>query len=429
MLRHSFHPEIYAIDFGTSNSLLAAVNRDATTAPIALDPSAPDPTVMRSLLYFSFPEDGHTTVRYGSEAVSEYVAAGMQGRLIRSVKKHLPSRTFVGTHINDKPMNLEHLVGAFLGEMRRRANDLFNTDVRRVLLGRPARFSAIEADDRYGQLRLEQAARIAGFEQVDFCPEPLAAARHYHVTSEQLVVVADFGGGTSDFTVMRMRPAEYDPADVLAMGGVSVAGDALDGSIMRSCVAQHFGANVTYVAPLGRNEQRMPQHIINKLCSPADLTVLRHRDMQAFLRDLQRWALGPNDAHRIDQLLTLIDDGLGFSIFEAIEKAKRALSTADDATVRFEYPPIDITQPVSLAEFDQGSRECVARIAAILDETLRQADVAPNDVALVCCTGGTARVRSVARMLQERFTAASIRHMESFHAVIGGLTERAQSIL
>src|SRR5271156_5226098 len=119
-------PTTYAIDFGTSNSLLAAANENGTFEPIALDPSAPNPTVFRSVLYFS--EDSEWS--FGSEALRKYVAYGMRGRLMRSIKRFLPVRSFVDTRLGTRKVKIEELVGVFLREMRDRANRHFDADVR-----------------------------------------------------------------------------------------------------------------------------------------------------------------------------------------------------------------------------------------------------------------------------------------------------------
>ncbi len=418
-------PTIYAIDFGTSNSLLAAANPARVFDPIPLDDGARDPTILRSILFF--PDATH--VFYGSEALREHVARGMTGRLIRSIKKHLPSRAFVGTRIDERPMTLEDLIGAFLGELRRRADRHFGVEVDRVVLGRPARFSNDDAEDAFGQRRLERAARLAGFRDVDFCPEPVAAAGAFrgHLDQPRVVLVGDFGGGTSDFTVLRMRPDGYDTEDVLAVGGVAVAGDALDGSLMRHKVARHFGAEVTYRVPAGRNVMTMPKSLVDKLCSPADLSVLEERDAQAFLRDLQRWSVGPDDARVLDQLLILVDDAQGFSIFEAIEMAKCALSDSEHAEVVYTYPGIGVREPVTRVDLETGSRRETARIFEALDETLALAGVEATDVDLVFCTGGTAHVPHIARGLRERFGADKVQRLTTFHSVIGGLAERARA--
>jgi hypothetical chaperone protein len=422
-----FVPEIYAIDFGTTNSLLAAASRDRIHPPIPLDADARDPTILRSVMYFP----DATRCYYGHAAVSEYTDRGMHGRLIRSIKKHLPSRSFIGTHIDDRPMNLEDLIAALLREMRVRANRFFDADVTRVVLGRPARFSADDVDDGYAEYRLERAARIAGFTEIAFCPEPIAAAREFRATlaEPRTVLVADFGGGTSDFTVLRMQRDHYDPSDVLGIGGVSVAGDALDASIMRHSVSRHFGAQARYRVPLGSNVLPMPPALMEKICSPAEAALLREADAMDFIRNVQRWAIDAQDARRIEQLLIFVEDRLGFAVFEIIEATKRALSEADAAPFHYSYPGIEIHGQLARDAFERGSEREVARILETLDQTLDAAGITPGEVDLVCCTGGTGRVPMVAAGLAERFGAHKLEQFQTFHSVIRGLAEHAQSVL
>jgi hypothetical chaperone protein len=419
-------PTVYAIDFGTTNSLLAAANGDRTFAPIALDPSADDPTMLRSVLFFP----DATRVYFGAEAIREYGEHGMRGRLLRSIKKHLPSRAFIGTNIDNRPMNLEDLVAAILGHMRRRANEHFGADVDRVVLGRPALFSKVPEDDRFAEYRLERAAKQAGFREVTFCPEPVAAAASYaeKIDGETLTLIVDLGGGTSDYTVVRMRPDGYRAEDVLATHGVPTAGDALDGAVMRAKIAKHFGAEVTYRVPFGANVLTMPSKLRYQLCSPADLSALVDRDAQAFLRDVQRWSLGEEDEARLEQLFTLVNDGLGFAVFEPIERAKRTLSSEERTEIVFEYPGIEVREPITRAELERASERETSDIIGALDATLAQAGVAAKDIGLVCCTGGTARVLGIRRALEERFGKEKLRDMRSFHSVILGLAERAREI-
>jgi len=168
-------PTVYAIDFGTSNSLLAAANADDVFAPIRLDEGAADPTVLRSILYF--PDRGQAFL--GEEALRRYAEDGLEGRLLRSLKRHLPSRSFHGTVIRGRLMVIEDLVAVIVRAMRERANVHFGADVRRVVLGRPARFSSDDADDDLAQERLARAAQRAGFDEIHFLPEPVAAARDF----------------------------------------------------------------------------------------------------------------------------------------------------------------------------------------------------------------------------------------------------------
>ena len=166
---------VYAIDFGTTNSLLAAARDGKSLGFAPLDPAAANPSVLRSLLYFP----NAKSVFYGSDAVREFSARDQVGRLIRSIKRQLPRRSFVGTFVDDRPFNLEDLIAVFLAEMKRRADVHFVADVRSVVLGRPARFSNDDADDRFAQDRLERAARLAGFKEIEFFAEPIAAAHGY----------------------------------------------------------------------------------------------------------------------------------------------------------------------------------------------------------------------------------------------------------
>lgn len=419
-------PTVYALDFGTSNSLLAAANDDRTWGPVPLDPRASDPTILRSVLYFP----DASRCYFGEEALARYTENGLEGRLLRSIKKHLPSRSFLGTYIEDRPMLVEDLIAAILREMRLRADAHFGTEVRRVVLGRPARFSASDRDDEFAQGRLEQAARKAGFTEVCLLPEPVAAARELGVGlgEERVVLVADFGGGTSDFTVMQVGPRRFSASDVLAIGGVSVAGDALDASIMRGKISRHFGAAVSYRVPLGSNLLTMPKNIVELLCSPANLSILRRQDVAEFLRNVRSWSLGEEDRAKLDQLEVLVSDGLGFAIFEVIERAKRALSSADATEISFRYPSIEIDEPLRRSDFETLSAAPMSAILGCLDDTLASAGVEPGDIELVCCTGGTAKVPRLAREMRRRFGDDRVRDRKSFHSVVEGLAVHARSL-
>jgi hypothetical chaperone protein len=423
-------PTYYALDFGTSNSLLAAANESRTWAPVPLDPTANDPTILRSVLYFPNAKRCY----YGDDALRKYAENGLEGRLLRSIKKHLPSRSFVGTYIDDRPMLVEDLVAAILREMRIRADTYFATEVTRVVLGRPARFSTEDRDDAFAEQRLLAAAKKAGFEEVHFVPEPVAAAREFgsHEGTDRIILVADFGGGTSDFTVMQVGPRRFSQSDVLAIGGVATAGDALDASIMRSKVSKHFGADVTYKVPMGSNVLRMPLTIVEQLCSPANLSILRRSDVADFLRNIRSWSVGGEDKEKLDQLQVLVDDALGFSIFEVIERAKRTLSNAEVAEIEFVYPSgepsIDVHDRVTTREFEDASQRDTDAILNCLDETLSSAGVKTSDVELVCCTGGTAKVPRIAREMRRRFGDDRVQDWKSFHSVVEGLAVVAQSL-
>lgn len=419
-------PSVFAIDFGTSNSLLAAANADRVFDPAPLDPDAADRSVLKSALHFTTLSDGC----FGSAAVRRFVQHGMRGRLIRSIKRHLPSLTFSVTRLGDEYVTLEQIIGRFLGAMRERACTHWGVDVRRVVLGRPARFSSDDEADRLAETRLLGAARVAGFDDVVLCPEPVAAAYDFAdaLDEPRLVLVADLGGGTSDYTLVRMRRGLFSPEDVLAVGGVAVAGDAVDGALVRHRVAPELGSETRYRVPLGHNVLAMPADLIDLLCSPADLTLLDRAKVLRRIDDIRAGALDDQAKRRLSRLAVVIEDGVGFGMYDAVEAAKRALSEVQAAQIAFDYPAVDLRVPVSRTAFEVAADAPIRRMLDALDLTLDAAGVSADDVDIACLTGGTSRVPMVETRLRARLPKAEIRRLSSFHSVVHGLARKAEEV-
>lgn len=418
----------YAIDFGTTHSLLCSADGNKWTPPLALDPYAADPTLFRTILFFP----NRSQLYYGARAIDEFVANDLMGRLVRSFKKFLPVKSMIGTYVDDRPINLEDLVGFFLKEMRIRANAILGEEIDVAVLGRPAKYSPDPALDLFAEERMRKAARLAGFKYVEFCPEPVAAARAFksELNKEQLVCVADFGGGTSDYTVVRLGPKAFSPDDVLGIGGVSIAGDALDGQVMRKRISNHFGAQVKYQVPFGSNILTMPVSLMEKICTPAEISLLRKRDTIEFFRNVKTWSLGKDDKRVMDQLFTLLENQLGFGVFEKIEKAKRDLSDQSQAHLDMEYPDHDrpeikIHEVITRANFDEMIHDSVDKILQSLDDTLKQAGVSASEIDLLCLTGGTAKVGIIKDALIARFGEQKVKAHKHFHSIVEGLAEHA----
>jgi hypothetical chaperone protein len=419
-------PTIFAVDFGTSNSLLAAAAPGRVFAPAPIDPSAEDPTVLRSVLYFAPGEQA-----FGIQAVKRLVANGFEGRLIRSIKRHLPSRSFSSTRVGQRTVSLEELVGTLLRVMRERACVHFDCDVTRALLGRPARFSNDDADDQLAESRLRAAAELAGFREVAFCPEPVAAAYDFasDLREPKLVLVIDLGGGTSDFTLVRMRADGFSPEDVLAVGGIAIAGDALDGALVRAVVADELGARAPYRVPFGGNVLTMPSDLIDLLCSPADLTLLDRPKILRRLREMRRGLIERDaDDRKLEKFEVIVEDGVGFELYEAVERIKRRLSDEPHAQLSLAYPGAEIERDTTQTELALAAQKPLARILDALDETLALGGVRAEQVEIVCLTGGTARMPLIQRALRERLSTASHRTTRSFHSVVQGLARRASEL-
>ncbi len=413
-----------SIDFGTSNSLVGAFHQGKRLEALPLDPFATDPTLMRTLLYFPNPD----LCYYGSEAIGQYIEQDMEGRLFRSFKSHLPNKNYLGTVLDNRILTLESLVGIFLLELKKRAEKALGTTVDRAVIGRPARYSMDPVADGFALHRMNKAAEMAGFKEVQFVPEPLAAAFDYrrHIQEEKIVLIGDFGGGTSDFTLIKMRPSDFSKEDVLSIEGCPLAGDSLDSVFMASRLNEYFGAKSRYRLPMGSNVMTMPLLVTQRLNHPAHIVHLKEKDTYEFIREVRKCALSGKDKDGIDRLFTLIEDQQIFPFFEEIEKTKRALSNNEEATFDFDYPDLEIVEKFTKTQFVDWSQETKNKIFAALDECLLAAGLKPEQVDLVCLTGGTAQVPFIKKEFKNRFGKEKLQAQSQFHSVLSGLTESAR---
>lgn len=414
---------VLAIDFGTSNSLAGAWHQGQRVEALALDPFAPDPTLLRTLLYFPHQDECF----YGTQAIAKYLEMEMEGRLFRSFKSHLPNRSYLGTFVGDRVVTLENMVGLFLLEMKRRAETKLGVPIQRAVIGRPARYSMNPENDTFALHRMHKAAEYAGFTDFRFVPEPLAAALDLRrqLTSEKIALVGDFGGGTSDFTLIRLGPFAHQRDHVLGIEGCPAAGDALDSLFMSNRLNAHFGAQAHYKVALGRNHLRMPQSIVDRLNLPAHIVHLKEPKTYEFIREIKRGALSPTDQAAIERLFVLIEDQQIFSFFEHIEKTKRVLSHENQATFQFEYPGLELQANFERRQFEDWAGSTKEKIFHALDECLRQGQLTAAQVDLVCLTGGSAQVPLLRAELERRFGPAKLQTASHFHSVLSGLIEAA----
>src|SRR5690606_32724590 len=189
-----------------------------------------------------------------------------------------------------------------------------------------------------------------------------------HLSTPKLVMIADLGGGTSDFSLIRMSRDGYRDEDVLGTGGVSVAGDALDGALMQHYIARHFGAEARYKAPFGKNELTMPLSLVHKLYSSVDMSLLSQREVLEFLRRVRDFSVSDTDRAAVERLLVAAEDALGFHVYEAIELVKRELaepapesagSPRGATTFHFDYPEVAITETVDASQFQAATERAI----------------------------------------------------------------------
>jgi hypothetical chaperone protein len=419
------------LDFGTTNSSIAMVAANGR-ARLARFPAAEGPSeIFRSILYFEQDEqDGRLRVRAGPEAIAAWLASeAKQGRLVQSLKSFLASRLFSSTSVFGRSYRLEDLIALLLRPMREQAERDLGTRIERVTVGRPVHFVNAEdrSDDEFALARLRAALHNAGFGEVAFEYEPVGAAWHYEqeLARDELILIADFGGGTSDFSLLRVGPSFRSEASreqaILGHDGVGLAGDAFDGKLVRELVTPQLGRGSEFRSSSG-DVLPVPGWIYRHLERWHHLSFLRSPRTLRLLLDLRREALEPE---KLAALLHLVERDLGYHLFRAVERAKRELSERDAARFRFEHEELAIDRPVTRAEFEVWIGEELAAVAACVDRLLRRARVPAGAVDRVFLTGGSSLVPAVRRLFAERFGEEKLRSGGELTSVASGLALRA----
>jgi hypothetical chaperone protein len=422
------------LDFGTTNSAIAIVADDGTPrlARFASDVAGADDTeTSRSILFFESTEETGGTeaaLSVGNDAIRRYLAAAGNGRLIQSLKSFLADRTFQTTEIMGERYTLGDLIAPILIALREAAERQFGALPARIVVGRPVHFSGADsaADDQAACARLDVAVRRAGWDEVLFEYEPVAAAYDYaaRIARDELVLIADFGGGTSDFSLLRLRPrrgAESCSYEILGNDGVALAGDAFDGRVMHHVVAPALGRGSRYRSPYGMILPA-PTWPYARLERWHHLSFLRAGATMYRLRALERESLEPE---KIAALIHIIDNDLGYYVFRAVEQAKRALSELESAEFGFADGRFVIERAVARTEFESWIASQLAEIQRCVDRLLQSASVARAQIDSVFLTGGSSFVPAVRRIFVERFGADRIRMGDEFTSVARGLALRA----
>ena len=429
---HTF-PNI-GIDFGTTNSSVAIAHPTGRVDLLAFPTPTGTTESFRSVLYLEQHRQAtRATLKSftGPAAIEHYLAAETKGRLIQSLKSYLPSRSLTGTEVFGRRYTLEDLVSRILTDLRLAAEAHLGQPIRHATVGRPVRFvgADIPEDDLFAESRLRAAFLQAGFESVVFELEPIAAARAYAATlpasQEETVLIGDFGGGTSDFSLLRIGSKKgRTHTEVLGNAGLGLAGDAFDARIVRRLLSPALGSD-SFERSFAHAADRppvlipaAPAWIYRNLERWHYLSFLKTRNVAEILKAAHRRAEHPDE---IAALITLIDEDLGYQLHQAVQRLKMELSHQATATFRFQDGSMSICAEVTRADFESWIADDLAAIETTIDTLLTTTGLSLTDVDRVFLTGGTSFVPAVRRLFESRFTPARIRAGNEFTSVGKGL--------
>ena len=420
------------LDFGTTNSSIARIahNGEVELARFSFQESLTES--FRSLLYLERVKTAERSVIKswaGPEGIERYLEAEDKGRLIQSLKSFLSSRSLQTSEIFGRRFQLEELVANVIRDIRLAAEKQFGESIKSAVVGRPVRFVGAEndADDEYALGRLRVALQKAGFEEVEFEFEPVAAAFYYESTldHDEQILIGDFGGGTSDFSVLRVGPTarknRHGQRAVLGNEGLPLAGDAFDARIIRHLVSPALGAG----SLLNSHGKLLPvpNWVYFKLERWHHLSFLRSRET---LNMLQSVATQAQEGEKIKALLYLVNHDLGFYLHRAVQKTKVGLSQSETAPFFFEDGDVAINAQVKRADFEIWIAEELAGVEQKVDALLRKTSLHPKEIDRVFLTGGSSFVPAVRRIFESRFGSEKIRTGDEFTSVARGLAMRAQ---
>src|ERR1700761_2028643 len=374
------------LDFGTSNSAVTCVDANGVPRLARFASPTGDTDTYPSVLHFArVMESGVPGIEAyaGAAAIQHYLSSETPGRLMRSLKAFLANQNFEGTSVYGRHMMLNDLIAAYLRKLLEEAASSLGPIPTRVVVGRPVNFSTERSEDAnaFALSRLRESVQACGFEEVLFEFEPVAAAYSYEqqLQRDELILIGDFGGGTSDFSILPVGPgaaASAGPRPILGNDGVAIAGDAFDRQIVRHLVAPALGFGTEYQAAPGKTLPipNWPYTILEHWHS---LSLLNRPKVQQVFDRLRPLALDPVG---VDAFAHFISADLGLQLHESVKALKIALSRESVATFNFHCGPATITRSVARADFENWIEAELSAIGASVDRLLATSGVRIDEI-------------------------------------------------
>lgn len=409
---------LYGIDFGTTNSALSIYDEEKKEIV--------DTISIPSLIYFTEVKsfvDGESHI-VGEKAIDAYLSDGMKGRFIKSIKQILSRTTFTETRIHNKRYTASDLVTLILKDLKAKADEIIGEDCHKAIIGRPVFFDDDNTmKDTLAQTRLKKAAESAGFTDVRFQFEPIGAAFAYEktITKKQRVLVADLGGGTTDFTYLILDPDKVGSKDrkndMIASGGIYIGGDSLDSAFMWDRGTPYFGKNTLYEATPGK-VLNVPKSLFANICTWDKMNFFNGLKIQ---KEIEEYYYYSGNDPKFKNLITLIENNLGYSLFRSIEKTKIELSDQPNSTFAYSNMEIEIDENISLEQYNSIIEKDISKIDTYLNQFMETYKINPADIDCLFLTGGTSMVSAVQNLFKSKFPHIPLNSGDNFKSVAKGL--------
>ena len=411
------HPTALGLDFGTTNSV-AALARGGAADLVLLDaPDGPDAVFRSALCFWQDEVPGGVACEAGPWAIAEYLEYPEGSRFLQSFKSVAASSAFEQATVFDRRYRFEELGRLFLDKLAARAGGAL-AGVGRVVVGRPVEYAGHRPDAALARTRYD--AMFAGLgAEIHYVYEPVGAAFSYAARIEDpaTILVADFGGGTSDFSVVHIAaPGAARRCEPLGHAGVGIAGDRFDYRILDHLVLPLLGKGSSYRS--FDKVLEIPRGYFTDFADWSRLALMRNRRTLAELDKLRRSALDPD---AIGRMIAVIEEEQGFRLYDAVGRVKRDLSAAEHARFRFTGGGLSIEAEVTRAQFEAWIAPDVARIEAAVDTALATAGVPPTAIDRVFLTGGTSLTPRIRRLFSERFGEEKIASGGELTSIAHGL--------
>ena len=409
------------IDFGTTNTVVALAAADGPARLVRFAAPERELFAFRSALAFQAPPErpGERHVAAGPWAIEAYAEAPADTRFLQSFKTFAAQSSFTETQILGRRYRFEDLLSTFLLKLRDYAGAQMAQLPRRVIVGRPVTFAGASPDPGLAIERYEAAFRRMGFEEILYAYEPVGAAFFFarELQRDATVLVGDFGGGTSDFSIIRFaREHGRMRATPLGRSGVGVAGDAFDYRIIDHLVSPALGKGSDYVS-FGK-VLPVPARYYGAFARWDQLALLKTSRTMREIRALVREAQEPE---KIERLIEMVDENYGYQLYRSVSALKEALSAQDEAEFRFAAGDIAIASTVERKSFERWIAPELALIEGAVDAALADAGLPPEGIDRVFLTGGSSLVPAVRALFHRRFPSERIETGAELESIASGL--------